>query len=120
MSEITESIAYEDVVHDEGVDYNITTLVLQALQTDPREIHINDDMTINDLYFYHFQEQTPQNDQLFREMIYHASSILCVPIKSDLKFMDLIKTLTKSKTDNPQEIQILHSYLGGLSITQDI
>ncbi len=77
-------------------------------------------MTVNCLHFYHFQEQTPQNDQLFREMMNHTSSILCVPIKPNLKFMDLIKTLTKNKTDNPQEIQILHSYLGGLSITQDI
>jgi len=95
MSEISEYMVYEDIVYDENIKYDDTTLLLQALQVDPREIHISDNMIVADLYFYHFQEQTYENDALFQEMINHAARVLDTSVTSKSIMKDLVKTLSE-------------------------
>lgn len=107
MSEKPGNIIHEDVVKDEGVDYDVTTLVLQAFQVDPREVHVSENMTISDFYFYHFQELTPKNDELFKQMINHAIIVLGVPVMLDLKITDLVKVLEKNVTNDVESNDIV-------------
>lgn len=95
-TELVETIAYEDVLYDDNVNYDISTLVLQALQIDPREVQVNNNTTVSDFYFYHFQEQSAQNDHLFQEMINHAAKVLCIQLRPDSIVMELCKTIEKS------------------------
>lgn len=78
--------------NDENVTYDGKTLVLQALQVDPREIE-DIDLIISDLYYYHFKEQNIKNDALFEVICEEAGEILGVKINMNDTIKNLINKL---------------------------
>jgi len=57
--------------------------ILEALQVDSTQVEVTECMTVNDLYWYHFEQVTDGNNVLFQTMLQDASMILNIPISGN-------------------------------------
>ncbi len=79
-----ENEAFEELTEGHLKMQDKMMMILNALQVDEetaRKCHLG--TKVADLYYFHFAEQTPLNDELFGEILGHASSVLQCDIRPE-------------------------------------